>query len=311
MKYTHAVMAGLALALVAGASRDVSAQRVVRGRITDQLGRIDTTFAFDRNGTLTVNGGSGDITITGTSSNQAHVRAESDNDNVRLDVGGGRAQVEVTNRRGGDAHIEVSVPYGARVIVHGQSGDITIRGTRGPVEAHGQSGDLTIDDVNGHLDANTLSGDVVVGTVTGDVEIGSTSGDVKLTDVRGNIDIGTVSGDIVMRGITARSVRAKTTSGDVVYDGTVHPAGRYDLATHSGDVTLHVPRDASAQLTVSTWNGGIDSEFPMTLQPGQHGIGASSSKHITFSIGGGAARITAETFSGDITVSSNGHGARP
>lgn len=297
--------------LVAVASRSASAQRVVRGRITDQLSRIDTTFAFDRNGTLTVNGGSGDISVSGSSSNQAHVRAESDNDNLRLDVSGGRAQVEVTNRRGGDAHIEVTVPYGTRVIVHGQSGDITLRGTRGAVEVHGQSGDVVIDDVNGRLDVNTLSGDITVGTVTGDVEIGSTSGDVKLTDVRGNIDVGTVSGDIAMRGVTAKTVRAKTTSGDVSYDGTIDPSGRYDLATHSGDVRLHVPRDASAQLTVSTWNGEIDSDFPMTLQPGEHGIGASSSKRITFAIGGGAARITAETFSGDITVSSNGRGARP
>jgi DUF4097 and DUF4098 domain-containing protein YvlB len=308
MKFLRVVPA---LVLVAVVSRDAAAQRVVRGRITDQLSHIDTTFAFDRTGTMTVNGGSGDIIVSGTSASQARVRAESDNDNVRLDVSGGRAQVEVTNRRGGDAHIEVSVPYGVRVIVRGQSGDITVRATRGPVEVHNQSGDVTIDEVNGRLDAGTLSGDITVGTVNGDVEIASTSGDVKLSDVRGNVDVGTVSGDIGLRGVTAKIVRAKTTSGDVTYDGAIDPAGRYDLATHSGDVKLRIPRDASAQLTVSTWNGEIDSDFPITLQPGEHGIGSMNSKKFTFSIGGGSARITAETFSGDIAVSSNGRGARP
>ena len=93
------------------------------------------------------------------------------------------------------------------------------------------------------------------------------------------------------------------------FDGVIDPAGRYELGTHSGDVRLHIQRDASAQLTVSTWNGAIDSQFPITLKPGEHGIGAATAKRITFDIGGGAARITAETFSGDITITSNGRGA--
>jgi DUF4097 and DUF4098 domain-containing protein YvlB len=111
-----------------------------------------------------------------------------------------------------------------------------------------------------------------------------------------------------MRGASAKIVRAKTTSGEVVYDGTIDAAGRYELTSHSGDVKLRVPRDASAQLTVSTWNGSIDSDFPITLKPGEHGISVSRSKRYVFEIGGGGARISAETFSGDITISSNGRG---
>jgi DUF4097 and DUF4098 domain-containing protein YvlB len=132
---------------------------------------------------------------------------------------------------------------------------------------------------------------------------------VKVTDLRGNVEIGPVSGDVELRGVTAKQVRAKTTSGDVTFDGLIDPAGRYELATHSGDVRLHVQRDASAQLTVETWNGGVTSEFPITLKPGEHGIGSGNAKRFTFAIGGGAARISAETFSGDITISSNGRGA--
>src|SRR6185437_1436881 len=123
-------------------------------------------------------------------------------------------------------------------------------------------------------------------------------------------DVSSVSGDLDLRGMTAKVVRAKTTSGDVTYDGTVDPAGRYELTSHSGDLRLHIPRTTSAQLSVSTWNGDIDSEFPITLEPGEHGIGSAMAKHFTFAIGGGAARISADTFSGDVTISSNGRGAR-
>jgi DUF4097 and DUF4098 domain-containing protein YvlB len=53
---------------------------------------------------------------------------------------------------------------------------------------------------------------------------------------------------------------------------------------------------------VSTFNGGIESDFPITLKAGEHGIGAAQAKRLSFTVGRGTARIVAETFSGDITL---------
>ncbi|HEX4681986.1 MAG TPA: DUF4097 family beta strand repeat-containing protein [Gemmatimonadaceae bacterium] len=299
----------LAAALTAGAAHRAAAQR--RGsRDSEYRSRIDTTLAFDRNGTVTVTAGNGDIIVTGAQASAVHVRATSDDDNLRIDASAARMSVEVSNRHGGDSRIEVSVPYGVRVILHSLSGDISTHGTRGEIEARAQSGDVLVEDAT-RLDINTLSGGITASTIRGDVAIQSTSGDVKITDLRGDADVQTVSGDIELRGVTAKVIRAKTTSGDVTYDGTIDKAGRYDLSANSGDVRLHIPRDTGAQLTVSTWNGEFQSDFPITLRPGEHGIGSSNSKHLTFEINGGGARISAETFSGDVTVSSNGRGARP
>ncbi|HXT18896.1 MAG TPA: DUF4097 family beta strand repeat-containing protein [Gemmatimonadaceae bacterium] len=298
----------LGLGLTTGLARDAAAQRhTIR---SDARSRIDTTVAFDRNGTVTVTAGNGDILVTGSQAGTVHVRASSDNNNLQFESSPARMSIEITNRHGGDNRIELAVPIGVRVILRSQSGDISVRGTRGEIEAYAQSGDVLVEDAT-RLAVNTLSGGISAGAINGDVSIQSTSGDVKLSDVRGDVDVQTVSGDVDMRGVTAKVVRAKTTSGDVTYDGTIDKAGRYDLSTNSGDVGLHIPRDASAQLTVSTWNGEIQSDFPITLRPGEHGIGSSNSKRLTFEINGGGARISAETFSGDVTVSSNGRGARP
>lgn len=306
-----AISIAAALALYAIASpRAAHAQRDRVRFGSDYRSSIDTTFAFDKNGSINVTAGSGDVTITGWSRDQIHVHAVSENSNIRLDASTTRMTLELASgSRGSDTHFEVSVPYGVHVMVRAASGDISVRGTRGEVEAHAQSGDIDVEDVTNRLDVNTISGGIEARTVTGDVDINTTSGDVKITDLRGNADVGTVSGDVELRGLTSKTVRAKTTSGDVTFDGLIDPAGRYDLATHSGDVRLHVQRDASAQLTVATWNGGLNSEFPITLKPGEHDIGSRNAKRYTFTIGGGAARISAETFSGDITISSNGHGA--
>lgn len=283
----------LPLAQVARAQRD-----------DDYRSRLDTTLALDKSGTVSITNRSGEIIVTGWARNEVRVHATSESDNIRLDATQNRVSLEVGGYRGhGETRFEVTVPYGARVLARAQSGDLSIRGTKGEVEATSQSGDLTIEDVDGHLEVNSLSGDLRVRGVRGDMAVNLISGDMTLDDASGNVDITTVSGDITMRGIVSKSVRAKTTSGDVSYDGTIDRAGRYEFAAHSGDVGLSIPRDAAAQLTVSTWNGDIESEFPITLAPGEHGIGSATAKRFTFDIGGGGgARVIAESFSGDITI---------
>jgi DUF4097 and DUF4098 domain-containing protein YvlB len=136
------------------------------------------------------------------------------------------------------------------------------------------------------------------------VQIKSVSGDIRLTDFKGDFEGETVSGSIDLQNAAARLVRSHTTSGDLSYEGSIDPSGRYELSAHSGDIRLAIPSTASAQLSVSTWSGTLDSDFPITLRPGEHGIGSGQAKRFTFDIGNGAARIAAETFSGDITISS-------
>jgi DUF4097 and DUF4098 domain-containing protein YvlB len=311
MKYSTLCFA---VVLAVSMSAQASAQRrSSRNARSDDRSRLDTTLVLDRNGTVSITASGGDIVVTAASGNQVHVHAVSDDEDGHIDFSATHSMIEISGtRRGADTQFEISVPAGTRVIAHAQSGDVSVRGTHGDVEVHVQSGDAVVEDVAGHLDVQTLSGDITASQVNGDAQIATLSGDIKLTDVRGSVDITSTSGDITIRGATSRSVRALTTSGDVTYDGTVEPNGRYDLTSHSGGIHLHVPRDASAQLTVSTWSGEIDSDFPITLKPGEHGIGSSKAKEVTFQIGGGSARISAKTFSGDVTVSSNGRGgARP
>lgn len=291
--------------LVAGAG-GAGAQR--RNRFDDSRGRIDTTFAFDKGGTVTLMATSGDITVDGGSDGRIHVRATSDSRNLSLDASSSNVMLQ---SRGGDSRFEITVPYGVSVIARSQSGDMKIHDTRGAVEAHATAGDLEVDGVNGRLDVNTLSGGLVAHDVTGDAEIATMSGDVQIFNLAGDADVASVSGSIELRDVTAKTIRAKTTSGDVRFDGLIDASGRYDFVTHSGDVEMHVQRAASAQLTVSTWSGGITSDFPITLRPGEHSIGSVAGKRYTFEIGAGGARITADTFSGDISLAANGRGATP
>lgn len=283
-----------------------------RDRDRDYRSSIDTTFAFDQRGTVNLTLGGGEIVVTAWSRDQIRIQASSESQNIRLDASSSRVTLELTSayRGRGDTRFEVAVPAGARVIARTRSADVAITGVKGDVEARTENGDITVEDAGQRLDLVTLSGDVEARNLTGDVQIKTMNGDVKVSDLRGDFEAESVSGSIELRNADGRYVRSHTTSGDLLYDGAINPSGRYELVTHSGDVRLAIPANTGAQLSISTWSGAIDSDFPITLKPGEHGIGSGQAKRFTFEIGNGAARVTAESFSGDVSIMSRGSSRR-
>jgi DUF4097 and DUF4098 domain-containing protein YvlB len=274
-------------------------------RERDAAGALDTVVAFDARGMVTVSCPGGAVVVTTSERNEIRVKARTENGAIRFTSNGTRASLEPSAGRGcSDGRFEVVVPAGTRITANTWSGSISVTGVAGDVEANAQSGDVDVRALGGRLDVESLSGDVRIVNVRGDASIRTVSGDITLDGARGEVEVETVSGDLQMRDIQTKQVRTHTTSGDVSFFGTIMEAGRYEFTTHSGEVSLHLPADVGAQLSVSTFNGGIESDFPITLKPGEHGIGASQAKRLNFTLGQGSARIIAETFSGDITLTS-------
>lgn len=269
----------------------------------DRAGALDTVVVFDAKGTVSVSCPGGAVIVTGADKNEIRVRARTENGAIRFTSNGARATLEPASGRGcSDGHFEMTVPVGTKVVATSWSGSVSVRGVHGDVEAHVQSGDVQVRDAGARLDIDALSGDVTVAGVKGETRINTVSGSVNLSGARGDLEIESVSGDIELMDVITKQVRTHTTSGDVSFSGQVIDAGRYEFNTHSGEIVLSLPGDIGAQLSVATFNGGIDSDFPITLTPGVHGIGTSQAKRLNFTVGRGNARISAETFSGDITL---------
>jgi DUF4097 and DUF4098 domain-containing protein YvlB len=301
----------LPVGLVTAAALPAAGQRSHRDYDRDYRSNVDTTFGFDRHGMVSMTLGSGDIVVTAWDRDEIRVHATSESRGIRLDASSSRITLDLAGGYGGgDSRFEVTVPVGVRVVARAQSGDIAVSGTEGEVDARSQSGDVKVEGAGSRLDIGTLSGDIEAHNVNGDVQIKSVSGDIRLDDFRGNFEGESVSGSIELHNAAGRYVRSHTTSGDLTYEGSIDPAGRYEFSAHSGDIRLSIPSEASAQLSVSTWSGALESDFPITLRPGEHGIGSGQAKRLNFDIGAGAARISAETFSGDITISSRGSSRR-
>ena len=269
----------------------------------ERAGALDTIVTFDAHGTLRVSCPGGTVSVTGAERNEIRVRARTENGGIRFSSNGTRATLEPASGRGcSDGNFEVTVPAGTKVSATTWSGSLSVRGVHGDIEAHAQSGDVQVRDAGDRLDIESLSGDVVVTGVRGESTINTISGSVTLSAARGNTSIESVSGDVDLRDVVAKQIRLHTTSGDLSYTGAILDAGRYEFNTHSGEIVLALPADIGAELSVSTFSGGIESDFPITLKAGEHGIGAAQAKRLNFTVGRGTARIIAETFSGDITL---------
>jgi DUF4097 and DUF4098 domain-containing protein YvlB len=288
-------------------ARERAREAVERDRaLRESAGALDTTVSFDARGSVSVDCPGGDIEVTGTDRDQIVVHARTDRGGIRFVSSGSSATLQAASHACEDGHFALSVPAGVRLEARSWSGSVSVRGVHGDVEAHSQSGDIQIRDAGSRVEAEALSGSVTVEGTRGDAMLHSLSGDVSVTGARGDVEAETVSGDIELHDVVARQVRTSTTSGDVTFGGAILDGGRYEFSTHSGQLQLAVPANTGAELSLSTFSGEIDSAFPITLKAGQHEIGAATAKKFTFSIGNGSARIVAETFSGDVTLTSTG-----
>lgn len=144
--------------------------------------------------------------------------------------------------------LEVAVPTNLRVSASSVSGDVSVDGAHGDVDANTVSGDLKLDQLHASsVHANSVSGDIDVAvdefTGRGDLYFHTVSGDVTLAVPRGfdaDLSMSTVSGDMdsdfpVTLGngrMSRRRIEARIGNG----------GRRLDVATVSGDLKLRMAK---------------------------------------------------------------------
>jgi DUF4097 and DUF4098 domain-containing protein YvlB len=264
--------------------------------------RFDTTVALDRDGTINISVYSGHVNVVGVSGSRVTVHGVVDRGELRFDSHSGsvRMQVEPDGRHGGNADLDVTVPIGTRVEIDGFSAPFTVKGVKGEVKLQSMSGGTEVSDAVGRVAIETVSGNISVSRVNGDLRAEAVSGRLDISDVAGDIESESISGHVWIKGAKSKSVRAETVSGSVSYSGTVDPAGTYTFKSNSGRLTLAVPPDIGATVSLETFSGNVDSDFPVTLGSGTNRMGHDS--RFEFKIGNGRARMILESFSGNIRI---------
>lgn len=260
----------------------------------------DTTFAVREGQRLEVSNFSGTITVTAWSENKVRIQSGASSDPFEVDVGS--ITVDVNSRGGryggpGDAELTIQVPAWMDLDLSGNDVDIVARGTRGAISASTVEGRVVIDGGNGTVEASSVDGDIELSNVAGRVEVSTTEGEIRVTNASGaGLDLETVDGDILMSGITSLNVSANTVDGQVSWAGTLAPTGTYRFSSHDGDVVLRINGEPDATISVDTYDGSLDSDWPLTLKNG------GNRNRKTFTLGSGRARVELSSFDGSISL---------
>jgi DUF4097 and DUF4098 domain-containing protein YvlB len=128
------------------------------------------------------------------------------------------------------------------------------------------------------LDLRTHNGGIVVEGVQGRIDVEALNGGVSIRDVQGDLRGGTTNGGVTLW-----------------LDGDRWVGEGVDLETTNGGVTVVVPERYNARLETGTVNGGMNVDFPITVQ-GMVG------RRLSTTLGAGGPLIRVRTTNGGVTL---------
>jgi len=266
--------------------------------------QIDTTVPAQQGQRLVVDAYGGEIDVKTWARNAVRVEADpSSRTSVEITSGGGAVSVRTEGRRGPPSAVDLklTVPVWMGLDLSGVYTDVTATGTRGPISVETVQGEVNVTGGEGLVSLRSVQGQVTLKGAKGRIDVHSVNEDVRISDASGEIVAETVNGEIVLERVDATTLDAGTVNGDVGYDGPIRNGGRYTLSSHNGDVTLAAAEATSATVSVSTFNGEFESAFPVTLRETRKG------KRFSFTLGGGSAQVSLESFQGTVQLVRPGH----
>lgn len=235
-----------------------------------------------------------DVQLTGTLSDGLQLRQEKSANRVRWEI--------EYPRRGnnGGATLTLNVPRSVELLLSTVSADQDISGVdvrrlqadtvSGNLAAAGRSGDSVLNTVSGNVTARLQTPRLDVNTVSGRIEAGG--------GVSGEIGAQTVSGRVGVDAGRIQRLVVETVSGGIDLSATaLAPGGRINVESVSASVSLRLPRTVSAQLSVNSFSGSINSDAGKVERP-RYGPGSS----LDARLGSGDGDIRVQSHSGSVQV---------
>jgi len=266
---------------------------------------VERRVSASPEGTVRIENAAGSVVVTGWERSEVEVTGTLGRQAGELSVETGGAEVEVEvelrgrHRSDGWAHLEVRVPRGSRVSVEGISTEVTVTGVAGEVAVETVSGAVRVEGAPRSASVETVSGAIAVDADSAEVSAESVSGAIELTGVRRRLAAGSVSGRVSVRAEELERAEIEIVSGRAELDVTLAPRAEVEVTSHSGGVELRLPRATSAHFRVESFSGRIDNE----LGPRARSTGSfTPEKELDFTLGDGTARVSIETFSGDVEI---------
>ena len=194
--------------------------------------------------------------------------------------GVGQGGIQVYDHQNGDSvELEVRFPHGIHVFAFGDRRTIIeIHMPReGKVRLHTGDGEIRLRDLKGELELESGDGRLEVEGVDGALRAHSGDGHIRARGRFDSLDVSTSDGRI----------EAEALNGSAIGKG-------WNIKTGDGSVTLAVPENFSADVTLHTGDGHITLDMPVTVE------GRYASNEVHGKLNGGGGSLTIHTGDGSI-----------
>jgi hypothetical protein len=228
------------------------------------------TLQADVNAHILVRSVSGDLRIAGWE--RAEIMAKTNGDDLDIECSDMNFTISCND------DLILYLPRQAILTVEDVAGDASVQAFRGEIELGEISGDLSLNDVQvtsldsasgdvtlrnvGNIHLGNVNGDVNLHKASGDFSAVSINGDASLRDVEGNVDLKKVESNLYLRNVKG-SVQADVDTDAAL--NLVPLAGVEYRVNAGGDLLLHLPADANAELHLATLDGtggDLHVDFP-------------------------------------------------
>ena len=256
-------------------------------------------------GVVEISNFSGNIEVSGWDRSEVSVHAELAGgvEGVAVSSEGGHTSIKVRTEASvsqGGARLQVKIPKESELDVSAMSAHVSTSSVLGIQRLNTVSGNVTAEIAGADVELKTVSGTVQVKGrgQPARLRASTVSGDLHLQHGGGDIEVGTINGALIVSLDGARSVRARTTSGDLRLDGTLSHGATLEASSISGSLTVRTAADGGFAYEVSSFSGGISDCFNATPEHTQYGPGS----RLSGTRGTGAGHVRLRTLSGNVQL---------
>ncbi len=293
MQFRH-VVAASAVALV-------SIPACLAGEVVD---RIDRTFPARERPMIYVRNSDGRTTLKATPGSEVRVLAIKEVVNASSDEEARQqaARVEVRIEQiGNRVEAEARYPkvsgfwnHRLQVLVH-----FEISGpAASDLDAHSSDGALEADGFNGRLELSTSDGRLTATNCSGRINAHVSDGEMRIAGAQGELTARTSDGRMTIDG-TFKALDLKSSDGTVEVD--VRPGSvmerDWSVASSDGSIQIRLPEGFSADVDISTGDGSIHVDHPITMTGGM-----TSKHHLTGKLNSGGALFRIHASDGSVRV---------
>jgi DUF4097 and DUF4098 domain-containing protein YvlB len=181
------------------------------------------------------------------------------------------------------ADYEISVPENAELEIHDDSGGVNVSNVLGDMNVETIAADVALQDAAGYLTVKTVGGAFQCLRCAGRLEVSSISGSFRLIDLR------------------SYSVRAQTSTGNILFNGAFLPNASYHLKNYSGVIEVRFSPGDSFDISATSLKGKVHNEASLTPSSHRHFIPRFGNA-LFGTFNAGRAKVELSSFDGTISI---------